>query len=138
MKETAVQQSSFEKTSYTDAALRSRAEQLVHVARIHLRRGNREGAITELELALREVARCANGQREAAVTELRRLGDRITPRQRTILGLVADGMRNREIAQTLYLSEKTIERELTSIYASLGVSSRTGALRAAGRFSRSS
>jgi DNA-binding NarL/FixJ family response regulator len=52
---------------------------------------------------------------------------RLTPREIEILGLVATGRSNREIAATLVLSEHTVARHLQNIFAKLGVSSRTAA-----------
>jgi len=48
-----------------------------------------------------------------------------------VLRLVALGASNREIASSLVLSEKTVERHLSHIYAKLQVSSRAGATRVA-------
>jgi len=44
-----------------------------------------------------------------------------------VLRLVAAGMSNREIADTLVLSEKTVARHLSNIFTKLGVSSRSAA-----------
>jgi DNA-binding NarL/FixJ family response regulator len=44
-----------------------------------------------------------------------------------VLALVAAGKSNRAIAAELFLSEKTIERHLSNIFAKLGVVSRTAA-----------
>ncbi len=44
-----------------------------------------------------------------------------------MLRLVAAGNRNREIADSLVISEKTVARHLTNIFAKLGVSSRAAA-----------
>ena len=41
-----------------------------------------------------------------------------------VAALVAAGNTNREIASTLYLSEKTVESHLSHIFTKLGVSSR--------------
>jgi DNA-binding NarL/FixJ family response regulator len=38
--------------------------------------------------------------------------------------MVARGLRNREVAASLFLSEKTVERHLTSIYRKLDLRSR--------------
>jgi DNA-binding NarL/FixJ family response regulator len=44
--------------------------------------------------------------------------------------MAADGMTNREIAQALFLTEKTIEVHLTSSYRKLDIGSRTQLARA--------
>ena len=49
----------------------------------------------------------------------------LTAREREIAGLVAAGRTNREVAEQLVLSTRTIEAHLRSIYAKLGVRSRT-------------
>ena len=47
-------------------------------------------------------------------------------------GLAADGMTNREMAQALFLTEKTIEVHLTSTYRKLDIRSRSQLPRALG------
>jgi DNA-binding NarL/FixJ family response regulator len=44
-----------------------------------------------------------------------------------VLGLVATGRTNRDIAGELFLSEKTVARHLSNIFTKLGVSSRAAA-----------
>jgi ATP/maltotriose-dependent transcriptional regulator MalT len=51
----------------------------------------------------------------------------LTPREREILGLLADGLTNREIADRLYLSHETIKWYNKQLYGKLGVSNRTQA-----------
>jgi DNA-binding CsgD family transcriptional regulator len=48
----------------------------------------------------------------------------LTSRERDVVHLVADGMRNQEIANKLALSEHTIRNYLLRIYDKLGISSR--------------
>jgi DNA-binding NarL/FixJ family response regulator len=50
--------------------------------------------------------------------------DALTGREREIADLVAAGRTNREVAEQLVLSPKTIEAHLRNIYAKLGVRSR--------------
>lgn len=52
----------------------------------------------------------------------------LTPRQREILTQVARGLDNREIAQSLGLSEKTVRNNSANIYDKLGVSKRAQAI----------
>ena len=56
----------------------------------------------------------------------------LTPRERDVLGLLARGDTNREIADALTLSEKTVKRHVTGILTKLQVRNRTeAAIRAA-------
>ena len=55
----------------------------------------------------------------------------LTKREIEVLRLVALAQSNREIAATLVLSEKTVERHLSHIFDKLQVTSRTGATRVA-------
>jgi DNA-binding NarL/FixJ family response regulator len=57
----------------------------------------------------------------------------LTGRELEILKLVADGLRNKEIAARLSISERTTKFHLTTIFQKLGVSSRTEATREASR-----
>ncbi len=50
--------------------------------------------------------------------------DGLTPAQERVAELVAAGMANREIANTLYMSQRSVEAHLTKIYRELGVRSR--------------
>jgi DNA-binding CsgD family transcriptional regulator/Tfp pilus assembly protein PilF len=69
---------------------------------------------------------------EASPTDgLDRLG--LTARERTVLGLVAEGHTNREIGETLFISEKTASVHVSRILAKLGVRSRVEAATAAHR-----
>jgi DNA-binding CsgD family transcriptional regulator len=51
----------------------------------------------------------------------------LTPRELQVLRLVAAAKTNRAIATELFLSEKTVERHLSSIFTKLDLSSRAGA-----------
>ncbi|NNE10989.1 MAG: response regulator transcription factor [Ilumatobacter sp.] len=51
----------------------------------------------------------------------------LTPQERRILHLIADGMTNRQIANELYLAEKTIKNYVSNLLSKLGMSRRTEA-----------
>jgi DNA-binding CsgD family transcriptional regulator len=69
--------------------------------------------------------------------ELARIGGRkpspdgLTPTERRVAELVADGCSNKEVAAALHVTVKTVEGTLSRVYAKVGVRSRTGL---AGRF----
>jgi pimeloyl-ACP methyl ester carboxylesterase/DNA-binding CsgD family transcriptional regulator len=52
----------------------------------------------------------------------------LTSREREILDLVAGGANNQEIAEKLFISEKTVRNHLTTIFDKIGVSSRSQAI----------
>ncbi|WP_182885267.1 helix-turn-helix transcriptional regulator [Microbispora sp. H10885] len=53
----------------------------------------------------------------------------LTARERQIARLVSEGLKNREIADRLYVTQKTVEMHLSRIFAKLGVSNRVGVAR---------
>jgi two-component system nitrate/nitrite response regulator NarL len=55
--------------------------------------------------------------------------DALTPRQREILKLVAEGLSNAQIAKRLFLSESTVKQHLRAAYKVLGVKDRKEAAR---------
>jgi ATP/maltotriose-dependent transcriptional regulator MalT len=94
--------------------------------------GDEDGATLEFEAARDAFARLG------AAPELRRLdavagpGRRsnahgLTRRELQVLRLVADGRSNKAIAAELVLSERTVDRHVSNIYAKLGVRSRAQA-----------
>ena len=48
----------------------------------------------------------------------------LTSSERRVAGLAADGLSNRDIAQTLYVTPKTVEVHLSSVYRKLEIGSR--------------
>ena len=105
--------------------------------------GDRPAALVTLRAAEAALAGFgARRWRDEAVRELRRLGHRLrhsrqakavdglSAREQEIVDLVAAGRTNREIADQLVLSPKTIEAHLRNIYAKLGVRSRVELVRA--------
>jgi DNA-binding CsgD family transcriptional regulator len=51
----------------------------------------------------------------------------LTLREREVLGLVAEGRTNPEIAETLWITPSTVRKHLENVYAKLGVRTRTAA-----------
>jgi DNA-binding CsgD family transcriptional regulator len=106
-------------------------------AAVALGRVDRAAAVA----ALRSVAERAGGagalsEQQLAVQAMRALGVRtwrrsrsadaqeLSPREREIAELVVAGASNPEIAQTLFLARKTVERHVTHILAKLGARNR--------------
>jgi DNA-binding CsgD family transcriptional regulator len=102
-----------------------------------LRRANRRAAAREplrrgLDLAARggmlrlahraryELGACGARPRRTAVTGL----ESLTPAERQVADLAAAGHGNREIAQRLYVTRRTVETHLTHVFAKLGTSGR--------------
>ncbi len=63
------------------------------------------------------------GEEDGGPPELARL----SPREREILRLVGEGLTNRQIAERLYLAEKTVKNRISAILAKLGVGRRVQA-----------
>lgn len=61
------------------------------------------------------------------------VADPLTEREREVLQLVAEGLANKQIALSLNISEHTVKFHLSSLYAKLGVTSRTEAVRTGAR-----
>ena len=55
------------------------------------------------------------GRREEPLAEL-------SPREREVLELMAEGLSNRAIAERIFVSERAVERHVTSIFSKLGLS----------------
>ena len=51
----------------------------------------------------------------------------LTPREREVLALVAEGLANKQIARRLGIAEKTVKAHLTRVFAALDVTDRTQA-----------
>ena len=52
----------------------------------------------------------------------------LSKREVEVMGLVADGMNNRQIADTFFLSEKTVKNHINRIFSKMDVSSRAEAV----------
>jgi DNA-binding CsgD family transcriptional regulator len=104
------------------------------------RSGQRAEATAELEHAVAQLRRvAAHGFQRQAEAQLRQLEPStnrssspvacdlglLSERELQIAELVRAGHTNREIARAIHVSEKTVERDVSRIFAKLGVSSRT-------------
>jgi DNA-binding NarL/FixJ family response regulator len=121
----------------------------MHQSEEYVRRALRLGAVAyllkdsapmELELALAAVLRgetylspaVSKGVVNDYVQRLRdedQPGDQLSPRQREVLQLIAEGLSTKEIARQLNLSVKTIETHRTSLMKLLDVHEVTGLVR---------
>jgi DNA-binding CsgD family transcriptional regulator len=104
-------------------------------ARVHLALGlqtadAQEAAALELDAAAAAFDALGADRDTRIVAQLRAspgLPGGLTAREAEVLVLIATGQTNRQTAQQLLLSEKTVARHLHNIYLKLGVSSRTAA-----------
>ena len=74
-----------------------------------------------IERARNELRAAGARPRRTAVSGI----DSLTPSERRVAQLAAEGMINREIAQSLFVTEKTVETHLGNTFAKLKVRSRT-------------
>jgi DNA-binding CsgD family transcriptional regulator len=98
-----------------------------------LRTGQKKAGVAEIEAGLELATACgARLTAEAAASELeiagtapRRLAfDELTASERRVAEYAAAGQTNRQIAEELFVTPKTVENHLTRVYAKLGVNSR--------------
>src|SRR5262245_6224723 len=131
-------------TAYEEALELADDARPFDLARIHLLYGEhlrRERRRTDARLHLRsaleafELLRAAPWA-ERAAAELRATGEtarkrdpstlvQLTPQELQIARLVADGLSNKEVAAMLFLSPRTVDSHLRSVFGKLGLTSRT-------------
>ncbi len=92
----------------------------------------KDSSVSEVVLAIRLAA---NGDRpmspklaEAMLDEVRRDEPMISNREEEVLQLVADGLGTNDIAERLFISQKTVKNHLASIYEKLDARDRTQAV----------
>jgi DNA-binding NarL/FixJ family response regulator len=95
-------------------------------AREHLRIGldlaHRQGGLAVAERAREELVVAGGRPRRDAL----RGRDALTPSELRVVEMAAEGLTNRQIAQALFVTQRTVEVHLTSSYGKLGISSRRG------------
>jgi DNA-binding CsgD family transcriptional regulator len=112
------------------------------LGRVYLESGDDDAALREFEGAHATAMQAgAAGLAHRAAEELRQIGapkrgrtrrrgslahgpEALTAREREVAGLVAEGHTNREIAEQLFVSPKTVETHLSQVFTKLDVSSR--------------
>lgn len=109
------------------------AKARVDLGLVLARQGEKQAGVEQLEAGL-EIAleRGARGTATVAARELELLGspsrkvsfDELTPSERRIAEMAADGATNREIAEDLFVAVKTVENHLSRAYVKLGINSR--------------
>jgi DNA-binding CsgD family transcriptional regulator len=114
------------------------ARALVDLGAALRRLGRRSAAVERLRQGMDAAHRCGAIELvRFAREELRLAGarpgrialtgrDALTPAERRVADLAAEGLRNKEIAQAQFVTLRTVEMHLTNAYRKLGISSREG------------
>ena len=93
-------------------------------ARDPLREGldlaNRCGSVVETNRAMDELRATGARLRRPALRGV----DSLSPQERRVAAMATEGLGNREIAEALFLTRRTVEMHLTGVYRKLGVSGR--------------
>jgi two-component system, NarL family, response regulator LiaR len=82
-------------------------------------------AVLHPAIARRVVSRLATAEHKAAQASV---FDHLSEREMEVLRLAAKGQKNQDIANTLFLSVRTVQTHLGNIFGKMGVSSRTEAV----------
>jgi len=90
------------------------------VLQVALDLAHRCGAIALTEQTRTELVAAGGRPRRLVLSGL----DSLTPGERRVAQLAADGMSNREIAQNLFITTRTVEGHLTHAYEKLAITSR--------------
>jgi DNA-binding CsgD family transcriptional regulator len=120
----------------TSEARLEHARALVDLGALLRRGGKRSAAIEKLRDGMERAHRCgatalvgyARDELRLAGVRPRRMAvtgrDSLTPAERRVADLAAGGMRNKEIAQALFVTKRTVEMHLSNAYRKLEISSR--------------
>lgn len=109
-----------------------RARTLLALGEVQRKLRQREAAVASVRDALREFealgaplwAERARKQLSGIAAARRPETSDLTESERRVAELVASGMSNREVAEALFVSVKTVETNLTRVYRKLGIRSR--------------
>ena len=108
-----------------------RGRTLLAAGQVHRRRNERRLARDALTRSIATFEELGSPLwAEKAHAEIRRLGlrrsapDELTATEETVASLAASGLRNREIAERMFVSPKTVEANLSRVYRKLGIHSR--------------
>lgn len=122
-------------TTYGSPGFRAWAD--IALGAVLVRSGARDEAVVPLRAAVAACRAMGSSYDEAIARDLLDQAGRpptepappggLTSREWEILGAVAEGLSNREVAARLVISEKTVARHLANVFVKLGVSSRTAA-----------
>nr|WP_090344716.1 AAA family ATPase [Mycolicibacterium malmesburyense]CRL76454.1 LuxR family transcriptional regulator [Mycolicibacterium malmesburyense] len=117
-----------------------RARTLLVLGQIERRQRKKDSASAHLQEAMETFERLdiplwaarARAEISRANVGPQRTGE-LTPSEQRVAELVASGMKNRDVAATLFISPKTVEANLARIYRKLGIKSRAELGRHVGR-----
>lgn len=108
-----------------------RGRTLMHLGRVHRRRRKKRVALDAFKTAIATFESAgAAGWARLARAEVERSGarpvavDELTTTEHEVARLAAEGMTNREVADAMVISPKTVDGALTRVYAKLDIHSR--------------
>jgi DNA-binding CsgD family transcriptional regulator len=136
----------------SETACRAHVGRAYHTLGRALADRDRPQAVASLERAIDAFSTCnAVWRKERSLDALRRLGSAgrravaaalgpssLTRRERDVARLAAQGLSAKEIAERLFVGERTVESHLGSVYAKLGVDSKLDLVRRAAELGLSS
>jgi predicted ATPase/DNA-binding CsgD family transcriptional regulator len=73
------------------------------------------------------------GKNDKQTPEVQEIGVSLSKRERQVIGLVAEGLSSQEIAERLYITERTVRFHINSIFNKLGANNRAQAVAIASR-----
>jgi DNA-binding NarL/FixJ family response regulator len=79
------------------------------------------GSLMDPRAVARVIERITNPPKASSVL------DALSPQELRLLGFIAEGHTNRQIAESMFLSEKTVKNYMTGLLSKLNVNSRTEA-----------